>query len=55
MKIGDLVRVGEPCCIPFLGIVVAINSVGGALVRSPDRVWDTWAYDWFAEVLSESR
>jgi len=55
MKIGDLIRVSAPCGIPFLGIVVAINSVGGALVHSPDSGWDTWAYDWFAEIVNESR
>ena len=54
MKVGDLVRVSEPAAFAFLGIVVAINQRGGALVRSPCGR-EVWAYDWFAEILSESR
>jgi hypothetical protein len=55
MNVGDLVRVSENCAIPFLGLVLAVNSIGGALVRSPDGSREAWAYDWFAEVISESR
>ena len=55
MKVGDLVRVNENCATPFLGFVWAVNSMGGALVRSPDGSREAWAYDWFAEVISESR
>mgnify|MGYP003644473189 FL=1 len=54
MKVGDLVRVNETYAIPFVGIVLAVNSIGGALVRSPDGSREVWAYDWFAEVLNES-
>jgi len=54
VKVGDLVRVSETTATPFLGIVVAINQLGGALVRSPGGR-EVWAYDWFAEVISESR
>lgn len=55
VKVGDLVRVNENCATPFLGFVWAVNSMGGALVRSPDGSREAWAYDWFAEVISESR
>ena len=55
MKVGDLVRVSDPYCVPFLGIVVAFNSMGGALVRSLQWDSDTWAYGWFVEVINESR
>ena len=55
MKVGYLVRVNENCVVPYLGIVVSINSKGGALVRSTDGSRSSWVYDWFAEVLSESR
>ena len=54
MKVGDLVRVSDPYCVPFLGIVVAFNSMGGALVRSLRWDRDTWAYGWFVEVINES-
>ena len=55
MKVGDLVRVNESGVVPYLGIVVAVNSHGGALVCSMDGSREAWAYDWFAEVISESR
>ena len=55
MKFGDLVRVSENCAVPFLGIVLVVNSIGGALVRSLDDTREVWAYDWFSEVISESR
>ena len=55
MKVGDLVRVSENCAIPFLGIVLDVNSKGGALVRSTDGLREVWAYGWFAEVINESR
>ena len=56
MKVGDLVRVSENCTVPFLGIVLVVNSIGGALVRSLGaNSFETWAYDWFSEVISESR
>ena len=54
MKVGDLVRVSENCTVPFLGIVLAVNSIGGSLVRSLDDTREVWAYDWFSEVISES-
>ena len=50
MKVGDLVRWRGVYAIPFVGVVVAINSMGGALVRSSDG-HSAWAYDWFAEVI----
>jgi len=55
MKVGDLVRVNENCIVPYLGIVVSVNSIGGALVRSTDGSRSSWVYDWFAEVINESR
>ena len=55
MKVGDLVRVDQNCIDSFLGVVVTVNSMGGALVRSTDGSRSLWVYDWFAEVLSESR
>ena len=55
MKVGDLVRVNENCIVPYLGVVVTVNSMGGALVRSMDGSRSSWVYDWFAEVISESR
>jgi hypothetical protein len=55
MKVGDLVRVKLPTVIPYIGIVVAINAMGGALVRSMDAAREYWIYDWSAEVLNESR
>ena len=55
MKVGDLVRVSQNCIVPYLGIVVSINSMGGALVRSTDGSRASWAYDWFAEVINASR
>jgi small-conductance mechanosensitive channel len=54
-KVGDLVRVSQNCIVPYLGIVVSINSMGGALVRSTDGSRASWAYDWFAEVINASR
>ena len=55
MKVGDLVRVNETYAIPFVGIVLAVNSIGGALVRSLGaNSFETWAYDWFSEVINES-
>jgi hypothetical protein len=55
VKVGDLVRVNENCVVPYLGIVVSTNSQGAALVRSTDGNRASWVYDWFAEVISESR
>ena len=54
MKVGDLVRVSDPYCVPFLGIVVAFSWTGAALVRSLQWDSDTWAYGWFVEVINES-
>ena len=55
VKVGDLVRVNENCVTPFIGIVAAVNSRGGAFVRGVDRSRSVWAYDWFTEIISESR
>ena len=55
MQVGDLVRVSENGVTPFLGIVMAVNSKAGAYVRGVSRSRSVWAYDWFAEVISESR
>ena len=55
MKVGDLVRVSENYATPYVGIVVAVNLKGGVLVRSTDGSREVWAYDWFAEVINESR
>ena len=55
MKVGDLVHVKLPTVWPYIGFVVAVNRMGGALVRSPDGNREYWVYDWSAEVISESR
>jgi|7_EtaG_2_1085326.scaffolds.fasta_scaffold122998_4 hypothetical protein len=55
MKVGDLVRVSDPYCIPFLAIVVTFSWTGAALVRSLRWDRDTWAYGWFVEVVNEGR
>ena len=55
MKVGDLVRVKLPAMIPYIGCVVAVNSMGGALVRSMDAAREYWVYGWSAEVINESR
>ena len=54
MKVGDLVRVSDPYCIPFLGIVVAFSWTGAALVRSLQWDSDTWAYGRHVEIINES-
>ena len=55
VKVGDLVRVKLPVVVPYIGMVMAINTTGGALVRSFDSNYAYWVYDWSVEVVSESK
>jgi len=54
MKVGDLVRVKLPTTA-YIGMAIAINVKGGALVRSFDGKREHWIYGWSGEVISESR